>query len=112
MKREVRQSLIWVICAVLVVITISGCSKQQQSDTKQNRLMSAELQKQITERDKTIKVLKNQIAECQDENAVLKRETEKYTDALGEEAMKMFEENLQLQEENNGLKKQIEELKK
>ena len=110
MKKEVRQFAILALCLVLAGL-ICGCVKQQAQNEKQTRLVSAELQRTIAQKDKEIATLKGVIKKCEDEKALLQNKSDDAEKAMGEEAMKMFEDNLKLQEENEALKKQIEELK-
>ena len=111
MKREVRQIVFLAFCTGLTVL-IFGCAKQQVANEKQARLVSADLQKTIALKDKQIGSLKEAIKKCEDEKGMLQNKSEDSEKALGDEFMKMFEENVKLQEENTALKKQIEDLKK
>ena len=110
MKKEVRQFTILALCLVLTGL-ICGCAKQQAPSEKQTRLVSAELQRTIALKDKEIATLKSLIKKCEDEKAILMNKSDDAEKAMGDEFMKMFEDNLKLQEENAALKKQIEELK-
>jgi predicted nucleic acid-binding Zn-ribbon protein len=72
---------------------------------------NAELKKQLARKDSQIGGLKKAIDKCEEEKDAVKKQLESDSNALGEELMKSFEETIKLQEENQNLKKEIEQLK-
>lgn len=119
MKKGFQKTIFSVIGFAIVIILTAGCGEQQvsnnKSSTQKSRLVAAEnigLKKQLAQKDKEIERLKKAVEKCEAEKAEVKRDMEKDMESIGEEVMKTFSDYIELQQENEELKKQIEELKK
>lgn len=91
------------------------CSQSKQSDVKQSKPAATgniDLKKQIVEKDAEIAKLKGLLEQKDKEIAQIKSDNEKEIKSLGEEIMNSLVDSGKLKEENESLKKQIEELKK
>ena len=115
MKQGVLKVFFLAMCVSFLVILTCGCEEEQAPSEKKGRLIAAEnieLQKQLAKKDKEIEQLKIALEKCNAEREEQKQKMDKEMKSLGDYTMKAFTENVQLQEENDRLKKQIEELKK
>jgi flagellar biogenesis protein FliO len=90
---------------IITIFLTAGCEEQQAANPKQSRLI-------VAEKDAEIASLKKALENCEVEKAKIKNDTDKDLDSLGTDSMETFEKNIKLQEENENLKKQIEELTK
>jgi len=103
MKRRVQKA---VILAVGVVIMLTaGCEKENPLANE-----NMQLKEQLEQRDKEIEKQKELLVKCQQGRKDLEERIEKNIRGLTENALKNFEENIQLGEENDELKTQIEQL--
>lgn len=113
MKQTVLKTVFLAICVSFFVILTCGCEEELTPSEKKSRLIAAEnieLQKQLAKKDKEIERLKSALEKCNAEKEEQKQKMDKEIEHIGEGTMKIFMENIQLQEENEKLKKQIEEL--
>ena len=110
LKNEKKGRLISILVTAFItaVILTAGCEEQQAENPKKSRLTAEELEK----KDVEIAKLKKALETCELEKIKAQKDAEKQLNTIGNELMDNFEELVNLREENNNLKKQIEELKK
>ncbi len=115
MKQTVRKAIFLAVCVSFFIIFTCGCEEELAPSEKKSRLIAAEnieLQKQLAKKDKEIEQLKSALEKCNAEKEEQKQQMDKEMKSMGDYTLKAFMENVQVQEENDKLKKQIEELKK
>ena len=104
-----------------VMMTISGCEPESPTDTKKQRLYSAEnmaLKKQIAKMEKEharqLTARQEIIDKCEKERDALQQQIDKETIKLFEESvmMELFEQINKLTQENSQLQAEIEKLKR
>ncbi len=137
MKNGFVKTVIWLSIITLIMLVTAGCQKETtigqkspvttdkttgaavktqtpQSSDKAARTLAAEnieLKKQLAQKDKEIESLKQKVAKREVDQEAVRRGVEEQMKKVNDEIMKMFETNVQLEEENKALKKQIVELK-
>lgn len=115
MKNGFLKTSILLLTVVLSLAIIVGCKKKEaaagQKTVQILEQENKELAKQLEARDKETADLKSSIAKSNEERDAAKKTLDMQMQALGDEMIKMFEENAKLEVDVNSLKKQIEQLK-
>ncbi len=116
MRKYVQTTLVLTIGIVFVIMLLAGCQQQGLSDTKKSRLVANEnrqLKEQLARSDREIKKQKEILENCLEEKKNLKAMLHGQIKNLMEGALeKVSRESAELRKENEGLRAQIEELKK
>jgi len=103
-----------IVVVALVVGLMSGCETQEASGTKKTRLIAAEnmkLEKQLQAYEKKLQNQAQQLEKCQRQmRALQQRSQEDIQDIVGMGFQDFVQKNAALREENEKLKKQVEEL--
>ena len=96
MKKGFLRFFVLISVIVLVLSAAGGCSKKEE---------------EANANAKKIQVLELENKELREKLEAGKKEYDTQMQVMGNEVIKMFEENMQLQADVNNLKKQIEQLK-
>jgi regulatory protein YycI of two-component signal transduction system YycFG len=116
MKKMTGIPCIIVAVFIIAIFLTAGCDEQQQAaNPKKDRLIGSEnieLKKQLEKKDAQIAGLKKALDTCEFEKVKIQKDSEKQINSVGTDTLDMFEKTIKLQEENENLKKQVEELKK
>jgi len=116
MRKSVQTTLVLTIGIVFVITLLAGCQEQSISDTRKSRLIADEnkqLKQQLARRDREIEKQKELLEKCLEEKKNLKTMLQGQVKNLMEGALeKVSRERAEFRKENEGLRAQIEELKK
>ena len=113
MKRASRRTAILTACVVCGLVFTWGCEKENVRMGKLIADENRQLKDQLTEKQQEIDNQKELLNKCLEEKKVLQeRQREDLEDILSQLVGGFTEESRKLREENAGLRKQIEELKR
>jgi len=113
MKRVNRKAVILAACVVCGLVFTWGCEKENVRMGKLIANENRQLKDQLNEKQAEIDNQKQLLNKCLEEKKVLQQQQRKgLEDMLSQLAGGFMQENRKLQDENAGLKRQIEELKR
>lgn len=112
MKRWTPKSVVPAVGIVLVML-IAGCEEQSLSGAEKSRLIADEniqLKQELKRRDREIKKQKGLLGECLQEKKVAEERADKSIEDMMDNVVKdILRENRELREENEKLKRELEE---